>query len=284
VRELYGIVGGSVSRSLAPDIQNTAFRALGRSALYLPFSTPDFARFWHGVEQPEAPTLDAFLRGLTVVRPHKEAALSVATRASERAQGAGAANLLVRNGKGWWADTTSSVVEPLRAAGLDPTGCTAAVVGCGGAGRSVAQELRDLAAADVQLVNRSAHRGEYASHLLGLPWTPLAGFSPQGFDLVVNATPVVDEPVFSVAELSADTIVVDLAYRTDSDTALIAAARAAGHLAVDGRQVLVTEVGRQFELFAEQPLPPEAVQVALGKARQAPRHRAPACAWGEEGR
>ncbi len=52
MRELYGIVGGSVSRSLAPDIQNTAFRVLGLSALYLPFSTPDFARFWGGVYKP----------------------------------------------------------------------------------------------------------------------------------------------------------------------------------------------------------------------------------------
>ncbi len=209
-----------------------------------------------------------------MVRPHKEAALSVATRASERALGAGAANLLVRNGKGWWADTTSSVVEPLRAAGLDPTHVAAAVVGCGGAGRSVAQELRDLAAADVQLVNRSAHRGEYASRLLGLAWVPLAGFSPGGFDIVVNATPVVDEPVFSVDELSEHAVVVDLAYRPDSDTALIAAARARGHLTVDGRQVLLAEVARQFELFAEQPLPPEAVQVALGNGREAPLNRA----------
>ncbi len=274
MRELYGIVGGSVSRSLAPDIQNTAFRVLGLSALYLPFSTPDFARFWGGVVQAGVPALDVLLRGLTVVRPHKEAALSVATRASERALGAGAANLLVRNGKGWWADTTSSVVEPLRAAGLDPTHVAAAVVGCGGAGRSVAQELRDLAAADVQLVNRSAHRGEYASRLLGLAWVPLAGFSPGGFDIVVNATPVVDEPVFSVDELSEHAVVVDLAYRPDSDTALIAAARARGHLTVDGRQVLLAEVARQFELFAEQPLPPEAVQVALGNGREAPLNRA----------
>jgi 3-dehydroquinate dehydratase / shikimate dehydrogenase len=284
VRELYGIVGGSVSRSLAPDIQNTAFRALGLSALYLPFSAADFARFWREVVQAGVPTLDAPLRGLTVVRPHKEAALSVATRASERARGAGAANLLVRNGQGWWADTTSSVVEPLRAAGLYPTGSAVAVVGCGGAGRSVAQELRDLVGADVRLVNRSAHRGEYASRLLGLPWVPLAGFSPQGFDLVVNATPVVDEPVFSVAELSEHAIVVDLAYRTDSDTGLIAAARDRGHPAVDGRQILLAEVGRQFELFCERPLPPEAVRVALGNGREAPVDPGAAFARSDDGR
>jgi 3-dehydroquinate dehydratase/shikimate dehydrogenase len=129
----------------------------------------------------------------------------------------------------------------------------------------VALEL-SLAGADVLLVNRGADRGEYASRLLSLPWRPLAGFDPGGFDLVVNATPVASEPVFDVDGLGEYAAVAELVYRTGSDTALVAAARARGRIAVDGRRVLLAEISRQFELIAGRSLPPEAARVALGGA------------------
>lgn len=260
---VYGIVGGSVRPSLAPRVFNTGYRALGLPAVYVPFSTADFDRFWREVVVTGAPALGGPLRGLTVARPHKEAALALAAASSKRAGSVGAANLLLNDGPGWWADTTSGIVEPLRAVGMEPAGGRAAVVGCGGAGRAVAREL-GMAGADVVLVNRGADRGEYASRLLRLPWKSLAGFRPNGFDLVVNATPVADEPVFDLASLGEEAVVADLVYRADSDTALVAAVRARGQRAFDGRQVLLAEIGRQFELISGRPLPPAAARIALG--------------------
>jgi 3-dehydroquinate dehydratase / shikimate dehydrogenase len=263
LRDLYGIVGGSVASSLAPRIYNKGFRALGLHALCLPFATGEFDVFWSELVERGLAELGVALRGLTVVTPHKERALAAATLATDRAREAGAANSLIRAGRAWQGATTTTVVAPLARAGIDPAGRTAAVVGCGGAGRSVAAELRRRGTA-VTLVNRGTPRGTYASELLGLPWRPLAEFAAAAFDLIVNATPLSAESPFDVARLAQGTAVVDLPYRTDGDTALVAAARRRGLTAVDGRAVLATETGGQFELMTGRPMPPDAVGIASG--------------------
>jgi 3-dehydroquinate dehydratase / shikimate dehydrogenase len=261
LRDLYGIVGGSVASSLAPRIYNKGFRALALPALCLPFSTAEFDVFWSELVERGLAELGVALRGLTVVTPHKERALATSTLATDRAREAGAANSLVRAGQAWQGATTTTVLAPLARAGIDPAGRTAAVVGCGGAGRSVAVELRRRGTA-VTLVNRGKPRATYASELLGLPWTPLAEFAPGAFDLIINATPLSTESPFDVSRLARGTAVVDLPYRADGDTALVAAARGRGLAAVDGRAVLASETGGQFELMTGQPMPPDAVEIA----------------------
>jgi 3-dehydroquinate dehydratase/shikimate dehydrogenase len=263
LRDLYGVIGGSVARSLAPRIYNKGFRALALPALCLPFSTAEFDVFWSELVERGLAELGVALRGVTVVTPHKETALATATLATDRAREAGAANSLVRAGHAWQGATTTSVHAPLAQAGIEPAGRTAAVVGCGGAGRSVAAELSRRGAA-VTLVNRGTPRATYASELLGLPWTPLGEFAPGVFDLIVNATPLSAESPFDVSGLAQGTAVVDLPYRTDGDTALVVAARRRGLTAVDGRAVLATETGGQFELMTGQPMPPDAVGIAAG--------------------
>jgi 3-dehydroquinate dehydratase/shikimate dehydrogenase len=261
VRALYGIVGESVTASLAPRIYNSGFRELGLPALCLPFSVADFGLFWRQLVEAQEPPLGAPVRGLTVVRPHKEEALRIAGAATERARRAGAANSLVFAGDRWRAANTTGVVEPLAEAGVDPAGSTVAVVGCGGAGRAVVSELRRHGA-NVTLVNRGNPRGRYASRLLGLPWTQLDAFEPDRFAFVVNATPLADESPFEVGALAPGAVVVDLAYRAEAETALVEAARSAGHLVVDGRAVLVAETGSQFQLMTGHPLPRPALEIA----------------------
>jgi 3-dehydroquinate dehydratase/shikimate dehydrogenase len=265
LRDLYGIVGASVGNSLAPRIYNKGYRALGLPALCLPFSEPDFGRFWNELVERGLPELGIAPRGLTVVTPHKERALDAATLATVGAREAGAANSLVRAGHSWHAATTTRVLDPLGAEGIDPAGRRAAIVGCGGAGRAVASELHH-AGAEVTLVNRGTPRGTYASEHLGLPWAPLAEFEPRDFDLIVHATTLVDESPFDPARVAPHAAVVDLVYRAGAETALIAAVRARGLVAIDGRRVLANETGGQFELMTGQPMPPDAVGIASGSS------------------
>jgi 3-dehydroquinate dehydratase/shikimate dehydrogenase len=265
VRDLYGLVGGAVERSLAPRIYNKGFRALGLPALCLPFSVTDFGRFWSELVERGLPELGIAPRGLTVVTPHKEDALGVATLCMPGAREAGAANSLVRAGRSWQAATTTRVVDPLERAGIDPARRRAAIVGCGGAGRSVAAELRRHGA-DVTLVNRGAARGGYASELLGLPWMPLAEFRPGDFDLIVQATTLAGEAPFDPSAIVTGTVVIDLVYRDGEETALMAAVRERGFVALDGRSILANETGGQFELMTGQPMPPDAVGIASGDA------------------
>ena len=202
LRDVYGIVGGSVGASLAPRIYNKGFRALGLPALCLPFSAADFEPFWSELVERGLPELGITPRALTVVTPHKEAALEVATLRTIGADEAGAANSLVRAGRSWQAATTTRVVAPLEAADIDPGGRRAAIVGCGGAGRSVAAELH-RAGAGVTLVNRGNPRGGFASELLGLPWVSLEEFAPEEFDLIVHATTLADEVPFDPTRVAA---------------------------------------------------------------------------------
>jgi len=109
----------------------------------------------------------------------------------------------------------------------------------------------------VTLVNRGRERGVYASNLLGLPFTLLSEFWGDGYNLLVNATPVGkdnDYLPFDVDSLDKSTMVVDLAYGA-KPTPLVAAVLARGGTAVDGFDVLLTQVRKQFHLLAGKKMP-----------------------------
>jgi 3-dehydroquinate dehydratase/shikimate dehydrogenase len=127
------------------------------------------------------------------------------------------------------------------------------VIGCGGAGRAIAAALVK-SGAGVTLINRGAERGAHAAALLGLPYIPLRDFDAEGYDIVVNATPVgrdTDEVPFELDQLSDDAIVIDLVYGS-RPTPLV---RARHQRAIDGRDVLVTQVSHQFRLMTGKEMP-----------------------------
>jgi 3-dehydroquinate dehydratase/shikimate dehydrogenase len=206
-----------------------------------------FAEFWR--EFVVSKRLDALgmpINGMTVASPHKEDAVLTAKIVSGMARQTEAANILVRN-NGWWqADTT----DPDVVYGVPVKSRRAAVIGCGGAGRAIAAALV-AAGAGVTLINRGAERGEHAAALLGLPYVPLREFDAEGYDLVVNATPVgrdTDEVPFELEQLNDDAVVIDLVYGS-RPTPLVDTTRARHQVAIDGRDVLVTQVCRQFQLM-----------------------------------
>jgi 3-dehydroquinate dehydratase/shikimate dehydrogenase len=245
-----GIVGGSVARSLSPRLHNAAYRSLGLPMLFLPFSAPSFEEFWGDlVAGDPLGGVGLSLHGLTVASPHKAGAAALASRRGAIADRAGAANLLHRRHGAWVADSSDppGVLRALVRRGLSCRGRRAAVVGCGGSGRAIAEALR-RAGADVLLTNRGRERGEWAMARMGLPYVPLSEFSAQGLDLVVNATPVGlrgDGPPFDVGRLRPGAVVVDLVYG-DQPTPLAVAAADRGATVVDGREVLLLQVARQF--------------------------------------
>ena len=252
VRRLYGIVGRSIGRSLSPRLHNAAYRRLRLPALYLPFQTESLAAFLAGLEDGVA-ALGMPLGGFTVTSPHKESALAWAASATPLARRAGAANTLLRRNGSWQADTADAqgVMAAAAARQVPLAGRRVAVVGCGGAGRAAAAGLLQ-AGARVTLVNRGPERGEHAARLLGLPFVPLADFSPRGYALVLNATPCTgagpdDGAPFDCAELDAGAVLIDLPYGS-ARTPLVTAAAAGGRTVIDGREVLLIEAQHQFEL------------------------------------
>ena len=115
-----------------------------------------------------------------------------------------------------------------------------------GASKAVATALED--AGGEVVVRGRRHPG----------WPPTA----DGFDVLVNATPVKEELVVSPRP---GMQVVDLAYLPDGrQTALIAAAQALDcHPCVDGLDVLLTQGTASFERWTGEPAPLVAMREAL---------------------
>ena len=253
VRDIYGIVGDPINHSLSPRLHNAAYRALGHQALFVPFHAESFAEFWRDVVAAGAlESLGISIRGFTVASPHKEAALDVAAARSPMVKRAGSTNIFVRKNGGWKADTTDpeGVVLAIKQRGIELERRKVAVIGCGGSGRAIAAAL-DEAGAEVTLVNRGLERGRQALELLSLPFVPLSEFSPKGYSMIVNATPVGrdgGELPFKLADLGKDGVIVDLVYGANT-TSLIDGAIACGSVAIDGLEVLFVQVRRQFHLM-----------------------------------
>jgi 3-dehydroquinate dehydratase/shikimate dehydrogenase len=266
--ELYAIAGNPVYRSLSPRLHNAAFRILGRKSLYVPFHVKSFAQFWENVVSPrKLDELGLPLRAICVVSPHKEIAIAAADNRSFMTERAGSTNFFIREGNHWTADTTDpeGVIHTLRERGVDVNRKKVAVIGCGGSGRAVAAALHH-AGAEVTLVNRGFERGSRAVQLLRLPFLPLAGFSAEGYAVIVNATPVGrdgDGPPFATDRLHRDAVVIDLVYG-DRPTPLVAGRRAAGQITIDGRDVLISQARSQFRLMTGQEMPAAVARDVLG--------------------
>ncbi len=210
-----GLLGHPVAHSLSPRMQNAAFAAAGLDWTYEAFD----------VEDPVAAVADLVARGFVganVTIPHKHAVVA----ACDEADGEAVNTLLFRDGRVVGRNTDVAIL-----AGIAAT--RACVIGAGGAAATLAPRLP----ADTRVFSRR-----------GL-WPPDA----TGCDLIVNATPVRDE-LLVVPE--AGQTVVELAYWPDgADTALVAAARAAGCEVIDGLEALVRQGARSFELWTGVPAP-----------------------------
>jgi len=240
---------------------------LNHPALFLPFHSESFEGFWNGmVRSGVLDDLRIPIHGLVIVSPFKEAAVIVADSSSSRVLKAGSSNVFARSDGRWEAETTDP--ESIAAIShLYPV--KAAVIGCGGAGRAIAAALQQTGS-EVTLVNRGLQRGRYAMQLLDLPFVPLSEFRANGFDVIVNATPVGkdnDGFPFVMDSMEAQTLVIDLAYGSQP-TPLVSAVIANGGTAIDGYDVLLTQVRKQFYVMTGLEMPAEiSREMVLGGSR-----------------
>jgi 3-dehydroquinate dehydratase/shikimate dehydrogenase len=269
LQALCGVVGLPALHSLSPRLHNAGYRALGLPLLYLPFEAPALGDFWLDVvEDATLPDCGMPLRGLSVTTPFKASAVAVAGALSPLAERLSVANTLVCREGVWEGDSTDGegVLLALGWRGVPVAGARVAVVGAGGAGRMAAFALAQ-AGADVTAVNRDSERGGAVAAELGLAFQPLLEFSPGGFDLVVQATPLgrqAGDPLpFPVEELGPGMVLVELIYGAEP-TPLARAAAAAGAAVVDGREVLLGQALGQFRRMTGQELPLDVGRRALG--------------------
>jgi 3-dehydroquinate dehydratase/shikimate dehydrogenase len=263
-----GIVGAGANRSLSPGLHNAAYRALGYPGLFLPFRVDAFEEFWREVVESQVlERVGLRMQGFTVASPNKEAAATMMNACGRTSRDSASANLVFRRGQAWVATTTDPTGVLVHLDRQTLPGRRAAVIGCGGSGRAIASALT-RAGARVTLVNRCRERGERASRLLGLPFAPLARFSADGYDLIINATPVGtrgDALPFTLQGVARHAVVVDLVY-AQVPTPLVESARASGVRVVDGCEVLLAQVERQFTRMTGLAPPPGLFAERLGLA------------------
>jgi 3-dehydroquinate dehydratase / shikimate dehydrogenase len=269
VTEIFAIAGEPILGSLSPRLHNAAHRASGAGRVFLSFPTSALDRLWSRlVSSGTLETLGLTVKGLTVAAPNKQSALQVSGRIAPLCRQCKASNLLVRENGHWAAGTTEpeGIFHHDTVKRLNLSGATVAVVGCGGSGRVTAAALAQKGA-EVTLVNRSVDHGKWAGRLLGLRFVPLKDFSAHGYSAMVNATPVGregDELPVDLKSLNPGSLVVDLVYRRNGLTPLVAAAEGLGHAVIDGRNVLLAQTMRQYCLMTGEHMPEGRARKLLG--------------------
>ncbi len=254
--KLAGVVGRPVRHSLSPPIHNAWLDAAGIDGAYLALS-PTEDGFPHLIEGLRGGSV----AGLNVTLPFKEAALAAADRASERAQLAGAANLLLFSEDGAvLADNTDGIgllgAFQAQAPGFDPAAGPVVILGAGGAARGAAAAFLLAGAPKIRLVNRTRARAEVIAFALGdrvqaFGWAELPSLLDDAAALI-NATSLGleghDPLDIELTGLPRTAPVMDMVYRPLL-TRLLEDAAQAGHPTVDGLEMLILQAGPSFEAF-----------------------------------
>jgi len=212
--------------------------------------------------------------GANVTMPHKVEAAERSDDLSDDARRLGAVNtIVVEAGRRLGHNTDAPGFQRFlnHDAGFDATGRSAVVLGAGGAARAVALALARAGLGELTIAARDPGAVDpIAGALEGFPTTVRAvgfdgatGFRP---DLVVNATPLGTEGEdLPLPQLGADTLAVDLIYRS-ANTTLLQRARAAGATAFGGLGLLLHQAAAAFELWTGS-APPLAVMSASAVAQ-----------------
>jgi shikimate dehydrogenase len=254
------VLGHPVAQSLSPAIFEAAFDETGLDWTYVAFD----------VQPGDVPGALAGVRalglaGVNVTTPHKEAAFAAVDEATPRAAALGAVNCVTLEDGRLVGDSTDGegFVAALGRAGFEVAGRRVAVLGAGGAARSMVAALAAAGAAEVGVVNRTASRAA-ATAALGDGVGRVVGVEDLGgYDVVANATSVgFADPASSPVPAGAvgeGQVAVDAVYHP-LRTRFLEDAAAAGAVTLDGLGMLVGQAAVAFERWTGRPAPVDAMR------------------------
>ena len=217
---LFGVTGWPLRKTRSPEINNAAFAAEDEDAVMVPFpakTAKEALSFMKAMG----------MMGMAVTIPHKLAIMPLLDSIDGFAKKVGAVNTVVREGDRYVGYNTDvdGFAEALSAFAGDLRGKSAAVLGDGGAAQAVKVALKTLG-----VKFKVFHRA-----------TP-----PQGYDIIVNATPV--DPIPDYAFTGRE-LVYDLGYVPEV-TPLMARAAKAGCRVENGFSMLLAQARAQRKLYA----------------------------------
>jgi shikimate dehydrogenase len=269
--EHYAVVGNPIAHSKSPRIHAEFARQTGQDLDYVALLAPldGFASVATNFRAEGG-------KGVNVTVPFKEEAFRLATRLTERAEAARAANTLKFEADSILGDNTDGaglVNDLTRNLGIELAGKRILLMGAGGAARGVILPLLGQNPAELFIANRTpAKATELAAGFCSLdaakrnPGAPASRIPPatvsglkgggyedlvgRQFDLVINATsaslagdlPPLPEDVFALGALA-----YDMMY--GRDTPFLSFARGKGARAADGLGMLVEQAAEAFLLW-----------------------------------
>ena len=248
-----GVMGWPVSQSLSPRLHGCWLERHGIDGAYLPLpvAPEHFGQALRVLSQ-------LGFAGVNVTIPHKEAALAAVDEASALARKVGAVNTVIRRDDGsLYGENTDGYgfLENLRAAApaWRADAGPAVVLGAGGAARAVVVALLDAGVPAIRLVNRTLERAEALAEAVDGPLSVVSWVGREealaGAALLVNTTALGMDGkgplTLALDDLSERAVVNDLVY-APLETPLLAAARSAAHIGVDGLGMLLHQARPGF--------------------------------------
>lgn len=269
---VYCVIGHPVGHSLSPAMQNAALRSLGLDAVYVAFDVPPEL-----LEDAVRGLRAAGVRGVNCTIPHKEALIPLVDEVSAEAALIGAINTLAfREGRIIGHNTDApGFLSALRAAGCEPAGKRALVLGAGGSSRAVVVALA-REGARVRLANRTPERArelaEQVNEAVGadrveaVPWEPeeLAR-GTRSAELLVNTTSLGMSPHIEAAPpvpaeaFHPGLFVYDLIYNPQ-ETLLLRTARSRGAAGAHGAGMLARQGALSLEIWTGRQAPADLME------------------------
>jgi shikimate dehydrogenase len=259
---IFSIVGNPVAQVRLPQVMEAVFRELKVNGVCVPMLVDH-----EGLKAVvQALRTVRNFRGVTVTIPHKPAIGAMLERLSERAQTAGAVNLVRRDPDGKLSGDIvdgAGFVRGLELRGHSVKGASVWIVGVGGAGSAIAGALAQAGVARLFLRDADPERPRAMIERLKRTYPQLqveagAG-APAAPDFAVNATPLGLDPghplPFDPARLPRSTVVCDIVMKP-RETALLQAATARGMRVHHGSHMMDAQVPMYLD-FLGIPYPDE---------------------------
>jgi shikimate dehydrogenase len=244
------LIGSPVAHSLSPVIHQAAFDAAGDPWIYAAFDVAD----GRGADAIAAMRVLG-IAGLSVTMPHKHDVAAAVDRLDPSAAALRSVNTVSWDGGDLVGSSTDGAgfVAALAEDGVDIHGLRVAIIGAGGAARSLIDALGRAGVDSIRVINRTIASAESASELARA--ASVGTVDDIGVaDLVVNASSVgmgidpaaatsADLPC-AVERLRTSQVVVDLVYHP-LRTAWLEAAGGVGARTIDGLGMLIHQAALQ---------------------------------------
>ncbi|MBU0532819.1 shikimate dehydrogenase [Candidatus Micrarchaeota archaeon] len=248
--EVYGIVGNPVAHSKSPQMHNAVFKKLEIDAVYVRITAANAQNAMSTAEK-------LGLKGFNVTAPFKQDFLEIVDEIDEDAKAVGAVNTVIRKDK-WIGYNTDvdGVKQALLSNGVEVRRKKACVIGAGGAAKAAAHALMSEGA-EVTIANRTQKKAKQLAEELNCRYCSLDDIL---CDVIVSCVSTLDR-IVPKKILRRGMVIFDANYAGES--ALVSDAKEHGCKIIDGREWLLFQGEKVFELFTERKAPVQTMRKAV---------------------